>query len=280
VRGRRFKSCHSDQWLHRYLHNNDKVSRFVHGVAMRTIVWFSCGAASAIAAKMTLRETPDAMLVYCETGQEHEDSKRFMADCVRWCNAPVTSIKSDEYADTWDVWEKTGWLAGINGARCTTELKVKPRLAFQRPDDIHVFGYTADQRDVERAKQLRANYPELTIRTPLIDAGLTKASTLQMVLDAGIAIPIPYLLGFHNNNCKTCVKATSPDYWSLVRKSYPEDFERMVALSHKLDVRLSRIKDERVFIDDIPADWPTTNPIAPACDFLCHIMEQDLGEAA
>lgn len=246
----------------------------------RTVVWFSRGAASAVACRMTLRENPSAVPVYCETGSEHEDGERFQADCVRWFNTPITTIKSEEYHDTWDVWEKTRWLAGINGARCTTELKVKPRLSFQRPDDIHVFGYTADGPDVKRAKQLRENYPELTIRTPLIDAGLTKAAVLQMVLDAGISLPIPYLLGFHNNNCKTCVKATSPDYWALVRKSYPADFERLAKLSRELDVRLSRINDERIFIDEIPLDQPTTNPIQPSCDFLCHIIEQDLGEAA
>jgi hypothetical protein len=246
----------------------------------RTIVWFSCGAASAVAAKLTLRSNPDAILAYCETGQEHEDSERFLADCVRWFNAPVTRLRSDEYADTWDVWERTRWLAGINGARCTTELKVKPRLAFQRPTDVHVFGYTADGPDVKRAKQLRENYPELTIKTPLIEAGLTKSAVLAMVLDAGIALPVPYLLGFQNNNCKTCVKATSPDYWALVRKSYPADFERMAKLSRELDVRLSRIDDERVFIDEIPADQPTTNPIQPSCDFLCHIAELDMDAAA
>lgn len=242
----------------------------------RILVWFSRGAASAIAARMTLRDHPDALLVYCETGQEHEDGARFEADCVRWFNAPVEHLRSEEYADTWDVWEKTGWLAGINGARCTTELKVVPRLAFQRPTDIHVFGYTADQRDVARAKQLRDSYPELTIWTPLIDAGITKAATLAMVESAGIVLPTPYLLGFHNNNCKTCVKATSPDYWSLVRKSYPDDFARMVELSRRLGVRLARINDERIFIDEIPDDWPTINPIAPACDFLCHIAELEM----
>lgn len=245
----------------------------------RIISWFSRGAASAVASKMVLREHPEAQLVYCKTGQEHEDGERFENDCIRWFNAPITHLQSEEFADTWDVWESTGWLAGINGARCTVELKVVPRLAFQRPDDVHVFGYTADRRDVERAKALRENYPELTIWTPLIDAGLTKAATLAMVESAGIELPLPYRLGFHNNNCKTCVKATSPDYWALVRKIYPEDFERMVALSRRLGVRLARINDERVFIDEIPSDWPTTNPIAPACDFLCHIAEQDL-EAA
>lgn len=243
----------------------------------RIICWFSCGAASAIATRMILREHPEAVIAYCETGSEHADNERFMADCTRWFNAPIIRLKSDEYEDCWDVWETTRWLAGINGARCTTEMKVAPRLAFQRPTDIHVFGYTADQRDIERAKQLRANYPELTVLTPLIDAGLDKAATLALVLSAGIELPVPYRLGFHNNNCKTCVKATSPDYWALVRKVYPADFARMAALSRQLSVRLTRINDVRIFIDEIPADWPTTNPIAPACDFLCHIIEQDLG---
>src|SRR5690242_18240724 len=126
----------------------------------RKIGWFSCGAASAIAVKLS-----GAMPVYCETGAEHEDNERFLRDCEPWFGRPVTRLKSDEYKDTWDVWERTRWLAGIQGARCTTELKVKPRLAFQLPTDIHVFGYTADRPDVERAERLRANYPELTVET-------------------------------------------------------------------------------------------------------------------
>lgn len=246
----------------------------------RVVSWFSCGAASAVATKLILRERPDAMAVYCETGAEHEDSKRFMADCQSWLGIPVVAIGSDEYASTWEVWEKTRWLAGINGARCTTELKVGPRLAFQRPDDIHVFGYTADSSDVKRAEQLRGNYPELTIRTPLIDAGLTKEAVLAIIEGAGILLPAMYRLGFQNNNCIPCVKATSPAYWALVRRHFPEKFERMAKLARELDVRLCRINDERRFIDEIPLGHPVTNPIQPSCDFLCHIAEQDMGAAA
>lgn len=242
----------------------------------RTLCWFSCGAASAVATKMTLKENPEAVPVYCETGGEHEDNLRFIEDCQRWFGKEVLRLRSTEYEDVWDVWEKTRWLAGINGARCTTELKVVPRLAFQRPTDIHVFGYTADNSDVDRATRLRENYPELTIKTPLIDTGLKKDAVLAMVMSAGIKLPEPYLLGFHNNNCKTCVKATSANYWALVRKSYPKEFERMAKLSRELNVRLCRIESVRSFIDEIPADYPTTNPIAPSCDFLCHLVEQDI----
>lgn len=50
----------------------------------RTIVWYSCGAPSAVAARMTLRETPGALIVYCDTRSEHDDNVRFRADCEQW----------------------------------------------------------------------------------------------------------------------------------------------------------------------------------------------------
>lgn len=53
----------------------------------------------------------------------------------------------------------------------------------------------------------------------------------------------------------------------------------MAELSRRFDVTLARIKDERVFIDEIPADWPTLNPIVPACDFLCHLAELEMSDA-
>lgn len=243
---------------------------------MRTLVWVSAGAASSVAAKLTLRDTPDAVLVYCETGGEHPDNARFLADCEAWWGSSITRLHSDEYADVWDVWERTRWLAGINGARCTTEMKVAPRLAFQHPHDMHVFGYTADKSDADRAARLRANYPELRIQTPLIDRGIDKAACLAMIERAGVKVPVLYGLGFQNNNCIPCVKATSPAYWALVRKHFPEQFARMARLSRDLDVRLCRINDERRFIDEIPDDHPTTNPIVPSCDFLCHLAEQEM----
>lgn len=62
------------------------------------------------------------------------------------------------------------------------------------------------------------------------------------------------------------------EYLSLpVASEFPAEFERAAKLSREIGCRLARLKDERVFIDEIPADHPTTDPIAPACDFLCHI---------
>jgi hypothetical protein len=238
----------------------------------RRVSWFSCGAASAVATKLS---QPD-VIAYCETGSEDEDNARFLIDCEAWFSQKVTHLKNPKFKDTWAVWEWKQYLSGIQGAPCTKYLKVFPRLEFQRPDDIHIFGYTSDNDDVRRATALRDNYPELTIETPLIDRGITKAGCLAMIQRAQIDPPRVYALGFKNANCKTCVKATSPAYWALVRKEFPEDFERMVEISRRLGVRLTRIKGTRVFIDEIPMDHKTTNPIAPECDFLCQMFEGEL----
>lgn len=242
---------------------------------MRTLCWFSAGAASAVATKLAMKEGP-VEIVYCETGAEHPDNERFIKDCGVWFGQPVIRIRSDKYASTWEVWEKRRWLAGIEGALCTDELKKQPRFAYQRPTDGHVFGYTADAADLTRFNRFKENFPELrSVRAPLIEAGLNKRNVLALLEGAGIALPVMYGLGFHNNNCIPCPKATSPDYWSLVRLQFPDAFNRMATLARELDVRLTRIKDERIFIDEIPADWPTTNPIAPACDFMCAMAGVD-----
>lgn len=240
----------------------------------RVLAFFSCGAASAVATKLT----PEAEPVYCATGSEHPDNQRFLHDCEVWFGRNVTIIKNERYADTWAVWEKRRYLSGIHGAPCSAELKMEARRAYQRPDDVHVLGYTADAADVARADRLRVNFPEENIRTPLIERGITKEGCLAMLERAGVAPPITYAMGFPHANCIPCVKAQSADYWALVRQRFPAEFERMAKLSRELDVRLVKLgggERERIFIDEVPLDQPTTKPIVPSCDFLCQIAEGD-----
>ncbi|WP_428968240.1 hypothetical protein ACQR50_10310 [Sphingomonas sp. Xoc002] len=252
----------------------------------RRIRWFSCGAASAVATMLDIREhgADAGPVVYIEVGAEHPDNERFLADCERWFGMPITRIRSDEYEDPFAVWLDRRYMSGPGGAPCTGALKFAPRLDFQLPSDTHIWGYTADER--KRADRMREVYPELKQATPLIDRELRKANVLALVEAAGIELPEMYKLGFHNNNCIGCVKSTSPAYWALVRKHFPREFYRIAGLSRELGCRLvivRREKDEngktrniRGFIDEIPRDQPTNDPIAPACDFLCHFAEQDM----
>ncbi|MDV2922696.1 hypothetical protein, partial [Klebsiella pneumoniae] len=65
-------------------------------------------------------------------------------------------------------------MAGIAGARCTTELKKIPREKYQRHDDVHLFGYTVEER--KRAHDFEDRNPSLHVEWLLIDRGVTKAA--------------------------------------------------------------------------------------------------------
>jgi hypothetical protein len=92
----------------------------VWGYALnRVLCWFSCGAASALAAKLAVQKYGDLCeVVYCDTlAYEHPDNRRFMLDVEGWLDKPVKILKSAEYTDIYDVFLKTRWLIGTKGAR-------------------------------------------------------------------------------------------------------------------------------------------------------------------
>ena len=61
-----------------------------------------------------------------------------------------------------------------------------------------------------------------------------------------------YSLGFKNNNCIGCVKATSAKYWDMVRRHFPEVFQRRAKQSRDIGVRLVRYHGVRMFLDELP----------------------------
>lgn len=240
----------------------------------RVVCWFSCGAASAVAAHLACAARPDAEVVYCDTlANEHPDNQRFMDDVSRWLDRPVTVIRSQRFASVDEVITTRRYMAGTQGAPCTVELKKIPRFDFQRPDDIHVFGYTADEQP--RVARFTKNNPELNLWWPLIEARYSKQRCLDTLTFAGIELPAMYRLGFKNNNCIGCVKATSLAYWKRVRECFPEVFARRVRQSRELGVRLTRLRGERIFLDEIPDDGLPLEPIVEniSCGPECGVTE-------
>jgi hypothetical protein len=219
----------------------------------RAVVWFSCGAASAVAAKLTVEKYGDACeVVYCDTfATEHEDNPRFFADVERWLERSIVVIRSEKYATVDEVIEKRRYMSGVKGALCTVEMKKFPREAYQRPDDIHIFGYTVGEE--KRAERFEETNPALHVEWILIDQGVSKADCLARVEGAGIALPWMYR-HFDHNNCKGCVKSTSPGYWNKTRRLFPEVFARRVRQSRLLGVKLVRVAGERVYLDQLPPD--------------------------
>lgn len=223
-----------------------KQESLFHG---RVLVWFSCGAASACAAKITLEQYPDAEILYCNTlSTEHSDNQRFMDDVEKWIGKKVTILSSEKYTDIYDVFRKTRWLNGPAGARCTVELKRNVREFYQEPGDVHVFGMGTDE--LERVDRFNQNNPELYLLWPLVENNMTKQDCLDMLMKADIELPEMYKLGYKNNNCIGCVKG-GMGYWNKIRIDFPKQFKRMIEIEKEIGatvikgVSLSELSPDR-----------------------------------
>lgn len=219
-------------------------------------VWFSCGAASAVAAHETIRQYGDrcnVRVINSPVVEEDEDNRRFLADVESWLGVEVEIALHPAYPDASAVrvWDDRKAMSFPNGAPCTVVLKKGARQHWEKYNhtDWHVLGFTAEE--VKRHKRFvlteRSN-----VLPVLIDAGLTKPDCAQRLVEARISLPRIYRQGYPNANCIGCVKATSPTYWNHVRKQHPDIFEERAEQSKRLGVRLVRHKGERLFLDELP----------------------------
>ena len=242
----------------------------------RTLVWFSCGGASAIASKLAVKKYDNCEVVYCDTGGEHESNKQFLKDVEKWIDKEITILKNDKYEDHFDVFRKTRYLQGIAGARCTTELKKKLRLEYQRPDDIHIFGYTLEEK--KRAEKFENYNPELFVDWILIENGITKENCLGMLWQSGIKLPKMYELGYNHNNCIGCVKG-GMGYWNKIRVDFPEHFNKLAKIEREINHSIFRNKEtnERIYLDELdPNAGNFKKEPSITCDLSCGLMMGEL----
>ncbi len=74
---------------------------------LRVLSWFSCGDASAVAAKLAVEKYQDnCEVLYCDTfAYEHPDNRRFLDDIQSWIGKEIKILRSEEYRDIYDVFE-------------------------------------------------------------------------------------------------------------------------------------------------------------------------------
>lgn len=240
----------------------------------RIVCWFSCGAASAVATKLAITqyEGQEIVIARCVVKEEHPDNDRFAADCEDWFGLPITSMISEKYdGSIYSVFEKRGYISGIHGAPCTMLLKKKVREDFQQPTDTHVFGYCAEEQG-RWDSFLDAN--NINAVSPLMERGLEHSDCLSMIEQAGIELPVMYTLGYQHNNCIGCCKATGAGYWNKIRDDFPAQFNRMAEVSRRLNARMTRDGETRIFLDELrpgTGDYQTEPEIQ--CGLFCEMAK-------
>lgn len=237
-------------------------------------VWFSCGAASAVAAFETVRlygDTCRIRVVNNPVAEEDPDNRRFMRDVGEWLGIEIETAANDNYpaASAVEVWERRQFMSGPHGAPCTLELKKRARQQWENSNhaDWHVLGFTADESNRLSRFRLTERGNVLGV---LVDQSITKGECFERIASAGIALPAIYRRGYPNANCVGCVKATSPTYWNLVRRQDPEVFAARAEQSRRIGAKLARHKGRRIYLDQLPPD-ATGRPLKNL-DFECGIF--------
>lgn len=251
----------------------------------RILAQFSCGAASAVATKLILAEYGDRVtIVNAYIEEEDPDNRRFAADCEKWFGRPIVNLRDVKYgASAIRVFETVGYIKGPNGASCTARIKRGLLREFEKPGDVLVLGYTAEEQ--WRLDDWLDNWPDRPIITPLIDRGLTKEDCKAMVMRAGIELPRMYRLGYDNANCIGCVKG-GLGYFRAIREDFPEKFERLAQAEDKvasihgenafiLRHRSGPLKGKRFPLRELPAGPIHRGEPLPACGLFCEMAEQE-----
>lgn len=218
-------------------------------------VWFSCGAASAVAAKKTIEIYGDSNTVTVVNNpviEEHPDNVRFLKDVQDWLGQKIHISKNSKYPNcsAVEIFDKRKYMGGIAGAPCTQLLKKGARLEWEKTHDIdwHVLGFTYE----EKSRSERFMFTERSNLIPiLIDLEITKNDCYNIITKAGLQLPEIYTLGYPNANCIGCVKATSPTYWNHVRKMHPETFDQRAQQSRRIGAKLVRVKNKRIYLDEL-----------------------------
>lgn len=237
-------------------------------------VWFSCGAASAVAAKKTLEKYSDnynILVVNNPIINEHSDNIRFLKDIEKWLGVDIIFATNNSYpnCDITEVFNKKKYMSGVLGAPCTVELKKQARYQFEAKNkiDYHVLGFTLDEKD--RSDRF-IKFERENLIPILIEEGLSKSDCFNILLDAGIKLPEIYELGFPNANCIGCVKSQSPTYWNLVRDKFPKIFQERAEQSRRIGTKLVRLKGKRIFLDELKIEDKGGKIKSWECGIFCE----------
>lgn len=91
------------------------------------VVWFSCGVASAVAAKVTLEKYPNDIVrvVNIPMAEEDSDNLRFKDDVASWLGVEIETYVHAKWpkSSAVEIWEHGKFMSNRYGAECTRTLK-------------------------------------------------------------------------------------------------------------------------------------------------------------
>ena len=233
------------------------------------VSWFSAGVSSAVATKLLADEIDQ--LIYNHIDDQHPDTLRFKDECGRWFGKEVKTLRSDRVKNV----EQAVLMFPSHGigrfCPCTRLLKTMVRKQWEREqeqEDVELtYVWGLDSSEAGRAERICDAMPKQKHRFPLIEGDITKDHAHRILTASGIARPMMYELGYHNNNCIGCVKG-GMGYWNKIRVDFPDVFAERAALER----RIGKSCINGVFLDELdPERGRHEGPIVADCGIFCEL---------
>jgi len=234
-----------------------------------TVSWFSGGVSSAVATKLMIDQIDK--IIYTHIDDQHSDTMRFVEDCKRWFGRPVEILQSP-LKSVENACRQMAYVNGVRGAACTRLLKRRVRQEWESANQFfNTFRYVwgMDAKETKRAERLQDSMPQQEHLFPLCEKQITKEEAHGMLQKAGIKRPAMYGLGFHNNNCRVCVKG-GKGYMNRCRRIFPDEFQARARLERL--VGASCING--TYLDELdPEAGRDEKPIVDECGAMCELIK-------
>jgi hypothetical protein len=212
-------------------------------------------------------------IIYTHIDDQHPDTMRFVRDCEVWFGKPVEILQSPFKTVEAACLSKggRGYINGIAGAACTGILKrdVRKRWEYEISLDMQLrYVWGMDCSEVHRCQRIRETMAEQDHEFPLVDLSISKEQAHEIMTASGIKRPAMYDLGYHNNNCRGCVKG-GKGYWNKTRRDFPEIFQQRSEMERKIGASCIN----GVYLDELdPNAGRHESPIVGDCGILCELM--------
>ena len=227
-----------------------------------------------MATKLAIDEIDE--VIYTHIDDQHPDTMRFVKDCEEWFGKPITVLQS-RYRTVAACWRASGLRRPTTpqGSPCTKWLKKRVRKEWEAEHEGVKLRYVwgMDAKEEMRCERLRGAMPQQEHSFPLVEEKKAKQEAHEILRASGVKRPVPYDLGFHNNNCMGCLRG-GRGYFNLIRKVWPEVFAERAALERERGgTILKDAEGNPVWLDELdPEAGRHEGPICDDCGIMCELM--------
>lgn len=162
------------------------------------VIHFSGGKTSAY---MTIKYyVPGDLVIFCDTGREHEKTYKFINNFEAFENIPIIRLMYEGGFEK--LLEKRAAIPNQFKRFCTLELKKRTARRYLRSNGIkdytQLIGFRADEG--KRVRDYRHEWKTVTTLFPLNEEGVTKQDVNDYWATKSYTLEIPQILG----NCTLC----------------------------------------------------------------------------